>query len=84
MRFAIIPNCFPYPVAKHGLLGLTRALGIQYAAEGIRVNAICPGYIETQIARDYWATFPDPRGRAAARLRSASAASASAAARRSR
>jgi NAD(P)-dependent dehydrogenase (short-subunit alcohol dehydrogenase family) len=60
--FAIIPNCFPYPVAKHGLLGLTRALGIQYAADGIRVNAIAPGYIETQIALDYWATFPDPAG----------------------
>lgn len=58
--FAIIPGCFPYPVAKHGLLGLTRALGIQYAAEGIRVNAIAPGYVETQIALDYWAGFPDP------------------------
>ena len=58
--FAIIPGCFPYPVAKHGLLGLTRALGIEYAARGLRVNAIAPGYIETQIARDYWDTFPDP------------------------
>ena len=58
--FAVIPNTFPYPVAKHGLLGLTRALGVQYAAEGIRVNAILPGYIETQIAIDYWNTFPDP------------------------
>lgn len=58
--FTIIPGCFPYPVAKHGLLGLTRALGIEYAAEGIRVNAIAPGYIETQIAIDYWNGFPDP------------------------
>ncbi len=58
--FSIIPNCFPYPVAKHGLIGLVRALGIQYAREGIRVNAIAPGYVETQICRDYWATFPDP------------------------
>lgn len=58
--FRIIPHTFPYPVAKHGLLGLTRALGVEYAAEGIRVNAIAPGYIETQIALDYWATFPDP------------------------
>jgi NAD(P)-dependent dehydrogenase (short-subunit alcohol dehydrogenase family) len=58
--FTIIPGCFPYPVAKHGLLGLTRALGIDYAARGIRVNAIAPGYIETQIAVDYWNTFPDP------------------------
>jgi NAD(P)-dependent dehydrogenase (short-subunit alcohol dehydrogenase family) len=58
--FKIIPHTFPYPVAKHGLIGLTRALGIEYAAEGIRVNAIAPGYIDTQIARDYWAGFPDP------------------------
>jgi NAD(P)-dependent dehydrogenase (short-subunit alcohol dehydrogenase family) len=58
--FSIIPNAFPYPVAKHGLLGLTRALGIQYAAEGIRVSAIAPGYIETPIAQAYWDTFPDP------------------------
>jgi NAD(P)-dependent dehydrogenase (short-subunit alcohol dehydrogenase family) len=58
--FSIIPGCFPYPVAKHGLLGLTRALGIQYAAENIRVNAIAPGYVETPIAVDYWNTFPDP------------------------
>ena len=58
--FSIIPNTFPYPVAKHGLLGLTRALGIQYAAEGVRVNAIAPGYIETPIAQAYWNTFPDP------------------------
>ena len=71
--FSIIPGCFPYPVAKHGLLGLTRALGIDYAARGVRVNAIAPGYVETQIAVDYWATFPDPRGRAAAHLRPAPA-----------
>lgn len=58
--FSIIPGCFPYPVAKHGLLGLTRALAIEYAAENIRVNAIAPGYIETPIATAYWATFPDP------------------------
>lgn len=58
--FSIIPGCFPYPVAKHGLLGLTRALGIEYAARGVRVNAIAPGYIETQLALDYWAAQPDP------------------------
>lgn len=59
--FVIIPHTFPYPVAKHGLLGLVRALGIEYAAKGLRVNAIAPGYIETQIALDYWNTFPDPQ-----------------------
>lgn len=58
--FTIIPGTFPYPVAKHGLLGLTRSLGIEYAADNVRVNAISPGYIETQLALDYWNEFPDP------------------------
>jgi NAD(P)-dependent dehydrogenase (short-subunit alcohol dehydrogenase family) len=58
--FKIIPHTFPYPVAKHALVGLTRALGIEYAANGVRVNAIAPGYIDTPIAEAYWATFPAP------------------------
>lgn len=56
----IIPGTFPYPVAKHGLLGLTRSLGIEYAARNIRTNAIAPGYIETDLAIEYWNDFPDP------------------------
>ena len=58
--FKIIPHTFPYPVAKHGLIGLTRSLGIEYAADGIRVNAIAPGYVDTDIAQAYWDTFDDP------------------------
>jgi NAD(P)-dependent dehydrogenase (short-subunit alcohol dehydrogenase family) len=58
--FGIIPGCFPYPVAKHGLIGLTRALAAEYSARGVRVNAICPGYIETQVVHDFYETFPDP------------------------
>lgn len=58
--FSIIPGCFPYPVAKHAVIGLVKALGLEYARQGVRVNAIAPGYIDTQLARDHWATFPDP------------------------
>jgi len=58
--FNIIPGCFPYPVAKHAVIGLVRALALEYAARGIRVNAIAPGYIETQLALDHWSTFRDP------------------------
>ncbi len=59
--FSIIPGCFPYPVAKHALLGLTRSLGIEYARHGIRVNAIAPGYIETALTGEYWNGFADPQ-----------------------
>ncbi|MCA0035133.1 SDR family oxidoreductase [Mesorhizobium sp. B263B2A] len=58
--FTIIPHTFPYPVAKHALLGLTKSLALEYAAQGVRVNALAPGYVETQKAIDYWNGFADP------------------------
>lgn len=58
--FSIIPGCFPYPVAKHAVLGLTRSLAIDYAPKGVRINAIAPGYVETDIVKDWFATFDDP------------------------
>jgi len=51
----IIPGAFPYPVAKHGLIGLTRSLGVEYADRGIRVNSISPGLIRTPAAEAWLA-----------------------------
>lgn len=58
--FTIIPHTFPYPVAKHALLGMTKALGLEYAGQGVRVNALAPGYVRTQKVIDYWNSFDDP------------------------
>lgn len=58
--FTIIPHTFPYPLAKHALLGMTKSLGIEYAPQHVRVNAIAPGYVSTQKVIDYWNSFPDP------------------------
>jgi len=57
----IIPGAFPYPVAKHGLIGLTRSLGVEYAAQGIRINSISPGLIMTPSAEAWLASCPDPQ-----------------------
>ncbi len=64
--FSVIPKTFPYPVAKHGLLGMTRALALEYAANGIAINAISPGYTDTQIAET---TFAETGDAAKARAR---------------
>lgn len=41
-----------YCAAKHGVIGLTRALALELATKGITVNAVCPGYTDTDIVRD--------------------------------
>jgi NAD(P)-dependent dehydrogenase (short-subunit alcohol dehydrogenase family) len=43
----------PYAISKAGLLQMTKALALEWARYGIRVNALAPGYIETDISRDF-------------------------------
>lgn len=58
--FATMRHSFPYPGAKAGVVGLTRSMAIDGGPDNIRVNAICPGWIGTELAEAYLATFPDP------------------------
>ena len=67
--FTIVPHSFPYPLAKHALLGMTKALGLEYAGQGVRVNALAPGYVRTQKAVEYWDSFPDPVAAEAATMK---------------
>lgn len=67
--FTIIPHTFPYPLAKHALLGMTKSLALEYAGRNVRVNALAPGYVSTQKVIDYWNGFPDPEAAKAETLK---------------
>jgi NAD(P)-dependent dehydrogenase (short-subunit alcohol dehydrogenase family) len=55
-----IPNNVAYVTAKHGLIAASRAMAIELAADGIRVNTICPGTMDTELMRDCAAASGDP------------------------
>jgi NAD(P)-dependent dehydrogenase (short-subunit alcohol dehydrogenase family) len=54
------PGISAYIAAKHGVIGLTKAAAIEYAAHGIRINAVAPGLVETAMTK---AWFDDPNMR---------------------
>jgi NAD(P)-dependent dehydrogenase (short-subunit alcohol dehydrogenase family) len=49
-----------YTASKHAVLGLTRSVGVAYAADGIRCNCVCPGDMQTPMIEKYWAATGDP------------------------
>jgi len=52
MGLVATPMASPYIVAKHALIGLTKAAAMEYSAMGIRVNAVCPGGTDTAMLDD--------------------------------
>ncbi|WP_170546854.1 SDR family NAD(P)-dependent oxidoreductase [Ruegeria arenilitoris] len=54
------PGHAAYCASKAGLHGLTRAVAVDHGAEGVRCNAIAPGWIDTELNLDFIETMPDP------------------------
>jgi NAD(P)-dependent dehydrogenase (short-subunit alcohol dehydrogenase family) len=55
------PDSIPYACSKAGVVALTRNLALELASRHIRVNCICPGYIDTRLWEEYLRNSPDPK-----------------------
>lgn len=60
-----------YVAAKHGVIGLTRSLALEYARRGVTVNAVCPGYTDTPLVADAAANIVAKTGRSEQEARAA-------------
>lgn len=58
--YFVEPMCAGYCTTKAAIIGLTKAMAIDHGHEGIRVNCICPGYIDAGLAEGYFQSQPDP------------------------
>jgi len=58
---SVLPGSGPYDAAKWGVVGMGKSIAVELATENIRVNAISPGLLNTQIWSDIQAAAPDPK-----------------------
>ena len=58
--FFVEPTCAGYCATKGAIIALTKAMAIDHGKEGIRVNCICPGYIDAGLAWEYFEVQADP------------------------
>lgn len=70
--FQAMPNVMAYVAAKHAVMGMTRSAAIEHGSEGLRINAVCPGIVDTPFIGDLKAlkggneqdpVFANPMGR---------------------
>ena len=64
--FFVEPMCAGYCATKGAIIALTKAMAIDHGKEGVRVNCICPGYIDAGLAWGYFEAQPDPAAARAA------------------
>jgi NAD(P)-dependent dehydrogenase (short-subunit alcohol dehydrogenase family) len=60
-----VPTDAIYGAAKHGVIGLTRAAAVEFVARGVRINAVCPGLVETPLTRERFADGLEEKARIA-------------------
>src|SRR6185295_8610628 len=58
-----------YTTTKHAIVGLTKSIALDYAADGIRCNCVCPGITDTPMLREHLNVQPNPEAALAERLR---------------